>query len=738
MPQANEEQSFSMGSFLLYMLGFLLFWEWLRPLSTFTDTDYLSIFVLFSAFLFTLSYFQLSFWIAFPIKLLALAYAIHSIYFPVSFFNIEWVIYLVQDIQASIGFALDRNWVAMSGLSRTFLFLVLLWLISYLMHYWLIQARRIFLFFLITVLYVTVVDTFTAYDASAAIVRTVIIGFVLLGILRFIRIIESKGFKVYRSQFPLMWIVPLAILISFSSVLGYLAPKAAPQWPDPVPFITAVGSQAGEGEGLGGGSGVQKIGYGTNDSRLGGPFVFDETPVFMTTVEELHYWRVESKEVYTGLGWETTPADPPSQEVSSGNVTLNSPNALIYNENVRTEELTAKVNVLKKDLYPFIIYPGQIQSIESEENRTLQLNKVTGKLMTFEKASPSGMESYSVSYKYPEFSEIMLRDSGQNYPAEITERYLQLPENLPPEIKELTEEIIADKKDPYGQAKAVEEYFAANGFVYDTNEVAVPAKGEDYVAQFLFDTQQGYCDNFSTSMAVMLRTVGIPTRWVKGFTRGDYVETLDSGIRNYEIKNSNAHSWVEVYFEGVGWVPFEPTKGFRELPNFVDDYQEDADLDVPLEKQEETQTPEKNLEDQSGNSSFNLPFSVDKLLTWLKWTAISLAAILIIGGFIAFITRKQWLNKFFLWRFQKRNEDDQIFNDAYQRLLWLLEQYGVKKSPHQTLREYAIEVDRYLDAGDMKLLTRMYERSRYGKKQTSVNWNDTKQLWENLIKRIHA
>ncbi|WLD93722.1 transglutaminase domain-containing protein [Alkalihalobacillus sp. AL-G] len=737
MPRANEEQGFSIGSFLLYMLGFLLFWEWLRPLSTFTDTDYLSIFVLFSAFLFTLSYFQLSFWIAFPIKLLALGYAVHSIYFPVSFFELEWVVYLVKDLKGSLVHGLDRDWEAMSGLSRTFLFLVLLWLISYLMHYWLIQARRIFLFFLITVLYVTVVDTFTAYDASIAIVRTVIIGFVLLGILRFIRIIESKGFKVYRSRFPLMWIVPLAILISFSSVLGYIAPKAAPQWPDPVPFITAVGSQAGEGEGLGGGNGIKKIGYGTNDNRLGGPFVFDDSPVFMTTVEELHYWRVESKEVYTGLGWETTPADPPSQEVNSQNITQNSPNAVIYNENVRTEELTANVQVLKQGLYPFIVYPGQIQSVESEEDRILQLNTVTGKLMTFEEASPSGIPNYTVNYKYPEFSEAMLSSSGQSYPEEITSRYLQLPENLPGEIKKLTEEIVADKTNPYEKAKAVERYFSDEGFAYDTREVAVPARGEDYVAQFLFETQQGYCDNFSSSMAVMLRTVGIPTRWVKGFTRGEYAGTLENGDRKYEITNSNAHSWVEVYFEGVGWVPFEPTRGFRDLPNFIDDYEEEeTNIDTPVEE-EEKETPEKNLE-EGGTSGFSLPFDVKMLLTWLKWTAITVVSILLIAAVIAFLTRKKWLNKFFLWRYQKRHADEHTFNDAYQRLLWLLHQYGVKKHPHQTLREYAIEVDRYLDTGDMKLLTRKYERTRYGKQQTIVNWSDTKELWENLIKRIRA
>ncbi|MCF6139549.1 DUF4129 domain-containing transglutaminase family protein [Pseudalkalibacillus berkeleyi] len=735
MPQVDDRQKFSVGSFLLYMLGFFLFWEWLRPLSTFTDTNYLSIFVLFSAFLFTISYFELSFWVATPIKVLALAYALHTIYFPVSFFDVQWVTYLFNDLIEASKLVWMRDWNSMSNLSKTFLFLILLWLISYLMHYWLIQARRIFLFFIITVLYVTVVDTFTVYDATAAIVRTVMIGFVLLGILRFIRIIEQKGFRVYRNQFPLMWVIPLALLISFSSVLGYLAPKAAPQWPDPVPFITAVGSQAGEGEGAGRGGGIQKIGYGTNDARLGGPFVFDDTPVFSTEIKDVHYWRVESKEFYTGKGWETNPADPPSEQVNPENITVNSPHAITYGDDVRTEEMTAQVEVLKKGLYPFIIYPGQINSVGTEENRDYQMNTVTGKLMTFKQAGESGIPNYTVNYTYPEFSESMLRSASTDYPDYINERYLQLPENLPNRVKKLTEEITAGENDPYGKAKAIEKYFANNGYGYNTQDVAVPGKSDDYVDQFLFDTKIGYCDNFSTSMAVMLRSIDIPTRWVKGFTGGEYEKTLENGVREYVITNSNAHSWVEVYFEGVGWVPFEPTRGFRDLGNFVDDYQEDdTNLDVPVEQDDQNQQ-NKNLEDGSKSSGFNLPFDVEKVLTVLKWGALGLLGLAALGGTIAFVTRKKWLNKFFLWRFRKR-EDEKVFQDAYHRLLWLLEQYGVKKRPQQTLREYAIEVDRYLDTGDMKLLTKKYEKERYGLQSQHVDWNDTKELWENLIKRI--
>src|SRR5690606_34249781 len=99
----------------------------------------------------------------------------------------------------------------------------------------------------------------------------------------------------------------------------------------------------------------------------------------------------------------------------------------------------------------------------------------------------------------------------------------------------------------YEKVRAIEKYFSRNGFVYQISDVAVPGEEEDYVDQFLFDTKAGYCDNFSTSMVVMLRTLDIPARWVKGFTSGDIIESNinDGEYDVYEVTNANAHSWVE-------------------------------------------------------------------------------------------------------------------------------------------------------------------------------------------------
>ena len=113
------------------------------------------------------------------------------------------------------------------------------------------------------------------------------------------------------------------------------------------------------------------------------------------------------------------------------------------------------------------------------------------------------------------------------------------------------------------KVEAVEQYLKTSGnFRYSKTDTGHTPKEHDYVDYFLFDSKVGYCDNFSTSMVVLLRTLGIPARWTKGFTNGLRTGTDNQGNEEYSILNSHAHSWPEVYFPGFGWLPFEPTPSF--------------------------------------------------------------------------------------------------------------------------------------------------------------------------------
>ena len=148
-----------------------------------------------------------------------------------------------------------------------------------------------------------------------------------------------------------------------------------------------------------------------------------------------------------------------------------------------------------------------------------------------------------------------LRESGQAYPAEIVERYLALPDDLPPEVRNLAIQIAGNAGNPYEAARLIEEHLRS-GYTF-TYEIRTAPAGQDAVAHFLFESREGYFDLYASSMAVMLRSIGIPSRVAVGFAldRADY----DPSTKAYQVTEEEAWTWPEVYFPGLGWIEFNPT-----------------------------------------------------------------------------------------------------------------------------------------------------------------------------------
>jgi transglutaminase-like putative cysteine protease len=114
----------------------------------------------------------------------------------------------------------------------------------------------------------------------------------------------------------------------------------------------------------------------------------------------------------------------------------------------------------------------------------------------------------------------------------------------------LASELTSGQPTPYDAVKAVENHLHDN---YEYSET--PPERTYPLAAFLFVDRAGYCQQFSGAMALMLRMVGIPARIATGFAPG----TADTGEGTFRVRDLDAHSWVEVYFNGIGWVPFDPT-----------------------------------------------------------------------------------------------------------------------------------------------------------------------------------
>ncbi len=137
-------------------------------------------------------------------------------------------------------------------------------------------------------------------------------------------------------------------------------------------------------------------------------------------------------------------------------------------------------------------------------------------------------------------------------PSDLSGRYYQLPPNLDPRIPELAHKLTDSEPSPYRRAIAIERYLTTQ-FGYTLQLPSQPPA--DPLADFLFHRRRGHCEYFASSMAVLLRTVGIPTRVITGF-RGAQFNQLNS---TYIVRASDAHSWVEAFIPGAGWTTFDPT-----------------------------------------------------------------------------------------------------------------------------------------------------------------------------------
>lgn len=469
---------------------------------------------------------------------------------------------------------------------------------------------------------------------------------------------------------------------------------------------------------------MKKIGYGTNDSRLGGPFEADDTIVFTVTDDQRHYWRVETKDVYTGKGWEARDTVQ-IQTFDNGNITHS------WWGNVKKTIVAAHVQMAQTRIY--LAYPEGVKTIRTPQNVVFRMQLSNEKMYPTDRESYiQPIQEYVVTYEYPTFSVEQLKAAPPVNDRSLIERYTQLPDKLPQRVRELAQTITKEKPTPYEKAKAIEQYFRFNGFAYETKEVAVPGKDDDYVDQFLFTTKKGYCDNFSTSMVVMLRSLGIPARWVKGYTSGQYIGESADGKKMYTVTNNNAHSWVEVYFSGVGWVPFEPTQGFSNPYSFTETTPKSVPTPVP--KQTEPTQPRVKLDRIIEKERASVPSwkeTVMLLFTWKKIVWLTCAVLSI--TWLLYATRRKWRPYVTLWRFRYRHSDDTVVK-AYLALLKHLRDYGLQRKQGQTLRQYATLVDDAFGTNEMSRLTYLYERIVY-KNDEVGKWDEMKELWENLIKK---
>jgi hypothetical protein len=324
------------------------------------------------------------------------------------------------------------------------------------------------------------------------------------------------------------------------------------------------------------------------------------------------------------------------------------------------------------------------------------------------------------------------RNAGSDYPEDIRQTYLELPEHLDPRIPAFAKKITAAANNPYDQSLAMEGYLR-NNFSYTLNQSQ--NAGADPLAQFLFKSRAGHCEYFASSMAVMLRTLGIPSRAVNGFLPGEFNEVAG----DYIVRASDAHSWVEAYFPGSGWLTFDPTPPSNEdasgllsrLALYVDWFQltwnewvinYDFARQTTLARnvgQISTDWKEawRNRIQRAHNGL------IDRLMLWQvrhPWLRFSFPILMVA---VLLVLRMEWFRRFIDWltlRFQlggspKERNNPQLASRMYSELLRVLEKRGFTRSEGQTPREFAARLARQPALGPMvNEFTDLYAQARFG------------------------
>ena len=304
-------------------------------------------------------------------------------------------------------------------------------------------------------------------------------------------------------------------------------------------------------------------------------------------------------------------------------------------------------------------------------------------------------------------------------------RYLQLPESLDPRIDRLATAIIleANASNRYDAAKAIESYLQRQ-YGYS---LEMKASGPDPLSDFLFNVRTGHCEYFSTAMAVLLRTHGVAARVVNGFLPGEYNETAGA----YTVRQSDAHSWVEVYFpETRSWVTFDPTPsaGRTEpvrtgIAAQLQKYGEALELlwfqyVVGYDKQEQ-----RSLATSLHNQVFDYSRAISNVLATLKTylTGNVLFGALVVTGLALIVLLVFFGKRIWGWSrvgLVRTSPEGRTYSRVqfYERLVSLLEERGLARDKHLTPLEFA----NTLDSNEALLITRAYNRVRYGSERLTA------------------
>ncbi|WP_458186897.1 transglutaminase TgpA family protein [Haladaptatus sp. NG-WS-4] len=501
------------------------------------------------------------------------------------------------------------------------------------------------------------------------------------------------------------------------------------------------------GGGTGGGGGLLS---NSQNVAIQGSIELSPKVQYTVTANHASYWRVAAYDRYTGTNWVRTDGSQPYSRQSPP------PGESYEIRQTFTVEATS-VTAMPAAWKPIRVVGNAKDGLRIGSDGSLSPRR----------ALTNG-ETYSVVSRVPTKRASQLRNAGTDYPSAVERRYTTLPASTSERLREKTDEITAEADNPYESAVAIERWLETNkGYSLNVDK----PKG-DVANNFVFEMEEGYCVYYATSMVAMLRSQGIPARFVTGYTSGQRVAE-----DRWVVRGLDSHAWVEVYFPDTGWVRFDPTPGGPRSAaeqEMVSDAREENVSGVDASGSENgTWTPEPTTttttttddtdttnDTQTGpdvdegrrgdpalgdgesmvttNGSANttavggggipirMPSTAQLLYGGLLFVGVLLTARR--TGVLSRVYRALWV------RWQPRDDPETDVERAFDRLEYHLAQRHRQRRPGETPREYIAALSHVGVDERARRVGTLYERARYAGEVTGEQADEAVSLVDDIVR----
>ncbi|WP_332662975.1 transglutaminase TgpA family protein [Aeromicrobium sp.] len=473
-------------------------------------------------------------------------------------------------------------------------------------------------------------------------------------------------------------------------VLGVAALAAAVTFPVISPDVSAVATSWGKPPPAVFGRGINPmLELGQNLRRNGTTTALTYT----TGLPEAPYLKVATLRDFSGKTWK--PGSTRQFSAPEGAEALMDPDI-----KVERESTTITIRQLRTTMLP-VPYP--MEDVSGLEGKWL---RGFGLTMTSPDDDTRG-QRYSVTSLDIQPTATQMRAIPPPSSRILVQHETDLPEKMPAIIEDTARRVTEDATNQYDQVIALQDYLRNDGaFAYsETAPVAdgYDGNGIDVIAKFL-EKKSGYCVHFSSAMAVMARTLGIPSRIAVGYAPGSVVGVRD-GQNQYEATSDDLHAWTEIYFEGAGWISFEPTPGVGSATRFLEPGSPSSSTDDG----EVSGTNRQSVREETNPVDSTAATSSDSSRTAPRTALITVAALVLLVGVPALL---RWARR--RWRFSRAGSS---VEPLWRELEDSARDFGLPFSPTDTPRGFATRLGAR-DGIDHDALTRLLhrvERARFAR-----------------------